>query len=433
MILDGLRSLISSLGDPGRDKAAGLRHVDAIVADDQLIAAYRSDWISKKVVDIPADDALRKWRTWGGEARNALVREEERLGLQAKTSEALIQARLLGGAAIYFGVAGQDPAEPLEIDRVGQGQLEYLTVLTRRELTAGDIGRDPFSPYYGRPEMYEVSGNVARAQIHPSRLALFSGDPRADRGVGANLGWDESVLIAVDTIVKQTLGTFANTSSLVHEANIDVVSIPDLAMTAASPAGEQNLLRRFQLVALSKSINGMMLLDKEEDYQRRSASFANLPELMEAFARFCAAAADIPATRFLAQSPSGLIATGESDMDNYHDKIGAIQSLEIRPALRNLDACMARSALGTVPEDLDYDWTPLQQLNELELATLGKTICEQIKMLAELHGGGAFSAQEIRELAVHKLAESGAMPHIETVVEATREALSLDDPDELGT
>jgi hypothetical protein len=37
---------------------------------EQVEAAYRGDWMSRKVIDIPAYDATREWRTWQAEAND---------------------------------------------------------------------------------------------------------------------------------------------------------------------------------------------------------------------------------------------------------------------------------------------------------------------------------------------------------------------------
>ena len=55
---DGLMNLVANLGTD-RDKAAGSFYAPAIIADDQLINAYRTAWLPRKIVDIPANDAVR--------------------------------------------------------------------------------------------------------------------------------------------------------------------------------------------------------------------------------------------------------------------------------------------------------------------------------------------------------------------------------------
>ena len=133
------------------------------------------------------------------------------------------------------------------------------------------------------------------------------------------------------------------------------------------------VLKRFSLAAANKGINGTLIIDKDgEEYHRKSANFSNLAPLMQTFAMVCSAAADIPATRFLAQSPTGLNSSGESDMANYHDMLESIQSLTIAPAIELLDKCMIRSALGKESEEIQARWMPLKQTSELDEAEIAK-------------------------------------------------------------
>ena len=373
---DKLATLIGNFGDPSRDKAASVSIVDEEFTDEQLAAAFNSNWIARKVITIPAQDATRKWRDWSGEGADAVEVEEKRLNLRAKTFEAAWKARLWGGAAIYIGIEGQDPVEPLDVESVGADQLQYLNVMTRRELIAGDLERDPLSPYYGTPQMYTIEGDSTNALVHPSRLALFYGSTKADTwqlSANRNDGWGDSVLKSVYDTIRHSGGVFAGVASLVMEANVDVIAVQGLMSRVNDETFRNQVLKRFSLAAANKGVNGTLIIDKDgEEYHRKSASFNNLSVIMQMYAMLCSAAADIPATRFLAQSPTGLNSSGESDMANYHDMLESIQSLTIAPAIELLDKCMIRSALGQESEEIQARWMPLKQTSELDEAEIAK-------------------------------------------------------------
>ena len=368
---DGLKSTLGSLGDPNRDKASSVYFSNEIISDEQLIAAFEGNWIANKIVAIPAQDALRKWRRFEGDKSADMKLEEDRLKLSAKVFEALWKGRLYGGAAIYIGTE-QKPEEPLDLKKIQKGGLKYLTVLSRlnNEIQAGELVQDPLSEQYGKPKNYTVSGANGSVEIHPSRLAIFTGSDRADTWISATgaQGWGNSVLQSVHDTVAQSGGVFASVASLVFEANVDVIGIPDLMENIGTSDYESALIKRFQLAMANKSINGSLMLDAGETYDRKTASFAQLPEIMQAFAMFCSAAADIPATRFLAQSPTGLNSSGESDMDNYHDMIQSMQSIKIGPAIALLDQCLMRSATGVGGQV--FAWNPLKQMDEIEQAKI---------------------------------------------------------------
>jgi phage-related protein (TIGR01555 family) len=300
-IKDGLRNLVANLGT-SRDKATGTHYVVPCLTDLDLWAAYRGAWLPRKIVDIPALDACRSWRSWSADAKqiSAIEAEETRLGLQGKLQLALTRARLWGGAAIYIGTGDADPSLPLRVESVTRGGIKHLTVIPKRVLKADDVERNPDSPDYGKPRSYTMSASTGVLTIHPSRLVVLVGAamPDEELATGQEYGWGDSVLTAIIDQIKQADSTSANVASLVFEAKIDVISIPNLmANLASDPTFEHQVLERLTLAATAKGINGALILDKEEEYTQKSANFSNLKDLVLTFMQLVSGAADIPMTR----------------------------------------------------------------------------------------------------------------------------------------
>ncbi|MXN51900.1 DUF1073 domain-containing protein [Shinella sp. AETb1-6] len=419
---DSLRSVVAGLGDPMRDKIASAAYVLQYLDDYQLAAIYKSNWLGRKIVDIPAMDAVRKGRDWQAEQDQIelIEAEEKRLGFWHKLLEVKVKARLWGGAALYIGTGDTDLMQPLEPERISKGGVKYLTVLGRRDVSAGEISQDVLSEFYGRPAYYEVTGSstASMVRIHPSRLAVFVGAPHADNllSQGPNQGWGDSILEAVYTAMKNADATAANIASLVFEANVDVFRIPDFMTSLSDPAYSSRLLERFALAATAKGVNRALILDKEEEYERKQVTFAQLPEIMQTFLQMAAGAADIPVTRLLGQSPAGMSATGESDMNNYYDRVSSIQSLEMTPALYRLDECLIRSALGSRPAEIFYEWSPLKQMTEKEQAEIGKLYAETSEIFGRT---GLFTSEELRTVVANQLVESSFYPGLDQAMEET--------------
>ena len=178
---DGLESMISAMGDPTRDKAAATYYAPTMLGDNELENGYRFGWIIPKIVDVPATDALRKWRDWSGDAKQiaAIKKAEKQLHVKLKTIEAYIKARLWGGGAIFINT-GQDPEKPLNLNLVKRGGIKSLTVFSRKELTAELLVMDPFDENYGKPEYYSVANTIEVARIHHSHLVRFNGNDLPD-------------------------------------------------------------------------------------------------------------------------------------------------------------------------------------------------------------------------------------------------------------
>jgi hypothetical protein len=108
---------------------------------------------------------------------------------------------------------------------------------------------------------------------------------------------------------------------MVNDAKMDVIKIPEFSKHMATDGYAAELLTRFTLANQAKSTVNSLVLDKEEEWERITTTFAGLPEIMQMYLLIASGAADIPATRLLGQSPKGLNATGENDIRNYYDHV----------------------------------------------------------------------------------------------------------------
>ncbi len=364
---DGLVSMSANLGAGTTDKARSVSYETTPLQTHQIASAFRSSWVCKKIVKIPAKDATRKWRQWTGSRADEIGEAEKAWKIQSKVYEAKWKSRLFGGAAILIGT-GESLEEPLNMEAVGLGDLKYLTVLSRNELSAKTIERDPREMRYGLPQMYYVDlANGGTALVHPSRVSEFFGEelPNQYDSVSADqFGWGDSVLQSVFDECQNLDSAMANLASLVFEAKTDVVKVPDLMNQIQNPHYEQAIIQRMVLARQLKGNNGTLLLDATEDYVQRTYNFSGLPDVVDRFMQVASGAADIPVTRLLNQSPGGLNSTGESDLTNYYDNVLSIQTNEIQPAISALDEVLVRSTIGEYDTDLGFEWRKLKQMTE---------------------------------------------------------------------
>lgn len=416
-VRDTLTNFVSGLGT-GRDKTASSFYTVPMYTDQDYTTMYRASWLARKIVTIPALDATRKWRDWQASADDiGLIEEtEKRLGVQLKILDCKLRARLYGGAALYIS-AGGSPQTPLDPNTVGKDGIKWLQQLQRTELKTGDIDTNPDSEYYGKPSFYELhpQGIYAPVRIHPSRLLIFTGEKLPDALLTATtLLWGDSVLLSCLEAIKQADSVAANIASLVFEAKLDVIRIPDMMASLIDPQYEQRLLNRFSLAATAKGINGTLMLDKDEEYDVKSPNFTTLPDILVRFLELVSGAADIPTTRLIGQSPAGMNSTGESDLRNYYDRVSAMQELELTPTMHLLDECIIRSATGKRDDTIYYRWSPLWQVSDTERATIGKL---DMEIITGLKATGLFPDEALGNAAVNLLTEDRVLPGFDQEVE----------------
>lgn len=427
--LDSLQNLISGLGGE-KDKGAATTFVLRVVAPDELNAMHRGDWLARKVVDIIPNDMTREWRAWQAKGpqieKIEAVEKSPLINLQVKANAALQMARLFGGAVIFIGVRGADPAEPLDPRSIGQGDLQYLHVLSRYEVTCGETIRDVTSEFFGQPSYYEVQGvGGAAVRVHPSRMVRFDGAPVLDRRSVIDT-WGDSILQVVYDALRNAGSAQGHIAALIPEAKVDIIHVPGLSQHTKTEAGRQLLTARFSYANRLKSMMNTVLLDGNgqagaqqagEKWEQKQISFAELPELMQQYLAIAAAAADIPVTRLLGESPGGLNSTGESDLNNYYDNIAARQQVELAPALNRLDEVIIRSALGSRPKSIFYTWRPLYGLTEKEQAEVFKAKADAARALAGSTAGPLLPVDALSDALVNAFIEDGSLPGLEAAIE----------------
>ncbi|WP_158682848.1 DUF1073 domain-containing protein [Pseudomonas sp. LG1D9] len=365
MSTDSLSNMVANIGT-NRDKRThnvfGFEFVNQI----ELEAAYQSNWIARRIVDKPNEDALREWRTFNGKQAKDIANEERRLGVQQAYLDTCCWADLYGGAALLM-VTGQDLSEPLDLKKVKKGDLKNLVVLDRWDIQPTEFNlTDPLKPNWMLPEYYMMVNGEQR--IHYSHIIRRTGARLPRRMRMFEQGWGDSRLRRCMSDLRDVVATKGGIASLVLEANVDTISVKGLKGALAS-AQCDSVTERYRLFGMMKSIVNLGLLDAEsEEFDRKSISFSGLSQIMEQFMVWTAGAAEMPVTELWGQSAAGLSSTGEGDLKTYHGTIKGKQDGQMRLDLEALDKVLIRSALGDYPDDIEFEWNPLAQTSGIEQA-----------------------------------------------------------------
>ncbi|GLT02957.1 hypothetical protein GCM10007897_43880 [Sphingobium jiangsuense] len=396
---------------------------------EQIEAAYRSSWLIRKIVDVPAEDMTRAGRDWTAtkEEITKIEAEEKRLKFWHAVRTALTFGRL-GGGALFINLADFAPDRPLP-NKIVPGMIESLVPLYRTQIALGQMDDDLLSPTFGEPTVFRVNTH-AQPIIHPSRLVIFKGQmvPGLYSTSWEDRFWGgDSVVQVVDEAVKDATTATGGFAALIDEAKVDVLTMPGMYEMLARPGGQEQFMAALQAAATGKSIHRMLALGEGETWETRQINWAGMPEVIKTYLSIVAGAADIPATRLLGKSPDGQNSTGESDLANYFQGISAKQEADLRPALEKLDAVMLQSA--GVPADLVWSFSPAQAMDEARQADIE---AKEATTVATLANTGLIQETALAKAVQNRLIESQRWPGLEDALkdaEADGNALPGDDDD----
>lgn len=416
---DGWINALTGVGDMVRDKSMRTRFSSDVVDYDAAMDMWRGDPIAARIVELLPSEATREGyeivladekpaSTVDAEvaqgyaaagvafAASAMARaaarqdsatdphgieseveaDLQRLNVDENIRAAMCFERSLGGGAILLGVVDHCPslAEPLDLAQVKS--LEWMTTLEARELQPVKWYADPFSANFGKPEVWRLvpvtaAGGVTTpmVEIHESRLIIFPGIRVTKRPmIGAPSGWGDSVFTRISAILRDFNGSHRSAAVLLSDFAQAVYKIKDLAGTIASD-GRGSLVERMTTIDLGRSIARAILVDSEEDFERKSTPLTGFPETLDRLAALLAAGAEMPLTLLMGQSPGGLNATGASDIRFWYDRVAGIQKRVVTPAVRRIvDILFAVRGLPPGAVDYDVKHKPLWQETDKESA-----------------------------------------------------------------
>lgn len=374
----------------------------------QIDAAYRDDWIARKVIDVPVTDMTRGGLDLQleGDEIARFDKAAKRLGLYPKIKRGLTLGRL-GGGIMLLGLPGSADME------ARPGKLSYLHVMSAHRAPIGPVIRDISSPYYGQPAYYTIMGQSGAINVHPSRVIAFKGLPISDlyeNGDDRQVFWGDSALQPCINAINNATIAQNEIASLIAEAKVDVFSISRLADMLLQDNGDEIVRKRFQAVANAKSIHRAVVQDAEDKWEQRQITWAGMPDVLKAYLSIVAGASNIPATRLLGKSADGMNATGEGDLQDYWQFVQGLQSDYLDPALDRILPCI-QAEIGA--GEITYSYPPLNVPSESELADIAKKKAETSKIYFDM---GVLPEAEFSQAVANQLVEDGTYPGLDQAI-----------------
>lgn len=343
---------------------------------------YRSHWIVKRIINtIPADMMKNGYKIISQippDAIDKISREERKTCTTARIMEGLQLGRLYGGAGALILLRGQEDEldQSLRLDEIMPGDYKGLLVLDRwtgispENTLIGDMDDSDF----GMPDFYDITCDLypKGIRVHHSRILRFIGQPLPYYEKQAENYWGASELEHVIDELKKRDNVSWNIAMLTFLANLRVMKMEGMSQVLAtgSEQAQRDLYNTIQGMNAMMNNNSIQILGENDSFETHQYTFGGIADTYDRFMMDVAGAAETPVTKLFGRSPAGMNATGESDMQNYYDTIEEKQESVLRPIYDKLLPIMAMSALGSVPDDLDFEFNAVRRPDEDEMSDL---------------------------------------------------------------
>lgn len=402
-----------------------------------LNSLYRSHWVVQKIINTIPQDMMKNGYDLQSDINPDQIQKISKIirqtRLHSKILNGLYWGRLYGGAAGIIMIDGEADRmdEPLDLDRVMPGAFKGLLIMDRWSgiQPSADLITDITDPDFGMPEYYEVTLPEGQGviQLHNSRVCRFTGREMPYLEKLAENYWGTSEMEHVFSELKKRDNVSWNIALLTFMANIRVMKMDGMEQLMAYGGGKQQeaLYNTLEGLNMMLNNNGIQILGKDDSYESHQYTFSGLGEVYDRFMMDVSGACGIPVTKLFGRSPAGMNSTGDADMDNYYDTIEQSQESQLRPVLDKLLPIVCMSALGAVPDDLDYIFNPVRRPSNDEKQSLGS---QQTAAVVQAYTAGLVS----EKIALRELQGSSKLTGMWTNITDEQIEAASDQPEAAG-
>lgn len=361
----------------------------------QLTNLYKSNGFMQAAVNGIVDDAFRN---------NALIIDSNTLDTNdledlkqkiyqgndiEKLKECAKWQQLYGGSCLIANT-DQDFEQPLS----DTNKINKLDFIAADRWHCIPMGVSPetaeYFLYTSDPTKKNPKSNI---KIHSSRVFAYSGNATPFYLKQMLNGWGMSIFESILPALNMYMEALGVSLELISEAKIDIFKMENLASMFGTQKAVNELKRRLQTMAESKSYTGMLAIDMKDDFIQKQINFSGLPQLIEQIQLLICSALERPYSKIFGKGGSGL-SEQTSDLENYYSIVDARVRTPITPVIKWMIDLRCLQTFGRKLPDFQPLWKPLKILSEKEEAELKS---KQLNDLLMLFDRGIITKKQVAE------------------------------------
>lgn len=397
---DGYVNLLNKYGTAQDNSTAYSFAPEGPVSDADLTTMYQDGGLFSKIIDAPAEEAVKKGFDTGVTDKKAKEYIEDTMAWlewDENISTALKWSRLYGGAiAVMMIDDGRGLDEPLDLGAVRS--IEELRVYDRsiavpdynsiyRIETAVGRGPNRYRHRFLEPEFYDVSSIYGSFRVHESRCLVFRNGKVPERSTMTQYRhWGIPEYIRIRKELREAVTAPSYSVKMLEKCVQAIYGMKNLADLLATDEGENTVLKRLQVIDMARNFLNSIAIDADgETYDFKSMPLSGVKDIVETTFAAISAVSNIPQTILFGRSPAGENATGKGDMENWYSYVERNQRVQVMPNLKYMLDIIIKSGMaqGYISEDPKPKLTmnPLWSLSEAEQANVDqvKAATAQVK------------------------------------------------------
>jgi phage-related protein (TIGR01555 family) len=390
---------------------------------------YYGDGLVRRIVDLPAEEAVKNWiKVCGDEEEELAIQMLDDLSAEEHFANAVRWSRLFGGSAILLSVDDGGTLED-ELREDSIRNVEALKVYDKREVIINNaiFNDDPRSQFFGLPEWFEFNpANGTLFYAHRSRVLLFDGEPIPNTERLQRQGWGMSCIQGLFDSLARNDDSYRLARMIMERMSQSVTKFKDLLNELATDEGEERVKTRLQLIDMARSILNTIAIDSEDDFQLHNMNLSNLPEMIDRFGLYISALSGLPFTWLFGRSPAGLNATGQSDNEIGYSFVRRLQKRRLKANLDRLVKLLMLSQRGLFrgvqPDKWAVEFNSVWLPSEKEQAETRKLNADADKAEADTATAyaniNALDGSEVRQMLA---ADSKYSEHMDMTLDVTPE------------
>lgn len=386
---DGYSNLLNKYGTTQDNSTAYQFDPEVIPGDPELISLYEGNGLFTKIIDRPAEEAVKHGLDidYGDESIAEYVEDRlDELDFEQQFATAEKWARLYGGSIIVMLVDdGRGLEEPLDWKNVRS--IEELRVFERAVVQPDYTMLSQFNfvdsmktdRLFGEPEFYQVFSVYGCFVVHRSRCLVFRNGRMPEQTTNSIYRyWGIPEYVKIKRALRECITAHEDGVKLMERSVQAIYKMKNLAQLLATDDGENKVLQRLQIIDMARGILNSIAIDTDgEDYDFKNYSTTGVKEVIDSTCNMLSAVTNIPQTVLFGRSPAGMNSTGESDLENYYNMVENIQKQNMKGNARTLlDLILIQGVVEGKIEEIPkfkVKFAALWSMSDSEQATVDKT------------------------------------------------------------